>query len=294
MTSFRNLAMVVLATAAGAVHAADSVPKSGTVTGIILPGSGAAPTAAIGIRRENTRTEPRVPVKVGAPFRLADLSIGWYELTIGGVGIRHLRIRVEVKQGITTVPPVTVLSQGKCYTSGMTPNRMEVLPFESQQVARVRGTVFGDRWNRTAGVNVRFSRSGGAVGTPVDTVTDANGSYAIHPLAPGKYTVRFDRTGYSAREVADVLLQRGFDSTLPPVNLLPCSTGRCAETVRFLPASCPTVRRKAERLFAHRGIKMEDEENCIALSSPKVVAAHSKAPATRRGVLNRYTTANPE
>jgi len=179
-------------------HVNGSVPVAGSMTGLVLGGSPATrqpnvcveaiQTNGIGYGVNTTGRNGKVTltgltpgyykVYVGDPFCTfgdQDLAPLWYpDSTTQASG----QLLTVTSGGTTALSPVSMTNDGA-----------------------ISGTVTRKGGGALRGVCV--AATGPAAGTPVYTVTDANGSYSIIDLPPGKYRVSFSSgcgaTGYKTQ-----------------------------------------------------------------------------------------------
>src|SRR5688572_23543905 len=76
-----------------------------------------------------------------------------------------------------------------------------------ERTGNVAGVVKDQSGGVLPGVAVTLTNK--ASGRTVSTKTDADGSYIVRELEPGRYTVKFELTGFSNAVVQDVILLVG-------------------------------------------------------------------------------------
>lgn len=87
----------------------------------------------------------------------------------------------------------------------------------AQQNATVQGTVVDESQAVMPGTTITAIES--SAGTQTVAIAEADGHYSFDNVAPGKYTLRFELTGFGTVEITDLELLVGQHMTVPKVTL---------------------------------------------------------------------------
>jgi hypothetical protein len=96
----------------------------------------------------------------------------------------------------------------------------------AQQNATVQGTVVDESKGVMPGVTVTIAES--STGRESIAITAVDGRYRFENLAPGKYKLRIELSGFATTEIPDMELLVGTNATVPPVTM---TVAGVAETV---------------------------------------------------------------